>query len=433
MICENLSVNSQGILTFAGRNPRDLINKYGSPLYVMDEFRIRRNMRVYKTALESVFGQNCDVLYASKACAFKEMYRIAKSEGIGVDVVSAGEIYTAYSVGFPMHRAHFHGNNKTSDEIELALDCKVGYFVCDHIDELDAINEIASQKGITQKVLLRITPGIDAHTFSAVSTGKIDSKFGNAIETGAAEKIVRHALSLSNIELVGFHCHVGSQVFDSECFFKCADIMIKFIADMRSRLGFTARELDLGGGYGVRYRESDPVIDIAANIKEVAAHVKAAVQNYALPMPKILLEPGRSIVADAGMTLYTVGNIKKIPNYKNYAAVDGGMTDNPRYALYSAPYTVLCPEKMNETPLLDFSVVGKCCESGDILQENVLLPQSLRKGDILAVLTTGAYNYSMSSNYNRIARPSVVMLREDGSDEVVVRRETLLDLLRNDV
>lgn len=433
MICENLSVNSDGILTFANRNPRDLINKYGSPLYVMDEFRIRRNMRVYKTALESVFGQNCDVLYASKACAFKEMYRIAKSEGIGVDVVSAGEIYTVFSAGFPMQRAYFHGNNKTSDEIELAIDCGVGYFVCDHIDELGAINQIASRKRTTQKVLIRITPGIDAHTFSAVSTGKIDSKFGNAIETGSAEKTVRYALSLGNVELCGFHCHVGSQVFDSECFFKCADIMIKFIADMKNKLGYTASELDLGGGYGVRYLESDPIIDVAANIKEVGAHVKAAIEKYALPMPKILLEPGRSIVADAGLTLYTVGNIKKIPNYKNYASVDGSMADNPRYALYKAPYTVLCPEKMNEGHCLSFSVVGKCCESGDILQENVLLPQSLRMGDLLAVLTTGAYNYSMSSNYNRIAKPPVVMLRANGSDEVVVRRETLLDLLRNDV
>lgn len=433
MICENLTVNSEGVLLFAGRNARDLTEKYGSPLYVMDEERIRHNMRVYKNALREAFGENSEVLYASKACSFKEMYRIAKSEDIGVDVVSAGEIYTAFISNFPMQRAHFHGNNKTNDEIELAIACGVGYFVCDNMDELSTINEMAACQGIRQKVLLRITPGIDAHTFSAVSTGKIDSKFGNAIETGMAEKIVRHALSLKNIDLVGFHCHVGSQVFDSECFFKCADIMIRFIADMRDKLGYTARELDLGGGYGVRYRESDPTIDIAENIRQVGAHVKAAIEKCALPMPKILLEPGRSIVADAGITLYTVGNIKKIPNYKNYVAVDGGMTDNPRYALYSAPYTVVCPEKMGEAHCLDFSVVGKCCESGDILQENVLLPQSIQKGDILAVLTTGAYNYSMSSNYNRIGRPPVVMLTEDGGSKIVVHRETLADIIRNDV
>ena len=433
MICDNLTVNSEGILLFSGRRTRDLIEKYGSPLYVMDEERIRHNMRIYKDALREVFGENCEVLYASKACSFKEMYRIAKSEDIGVDVVSAGEIYTAHTAGFPMQRAHFHGNNKTGDEIELALNLGVGYFVCDHMDELDTINEMAGRKGVKQKVLLRITPGIDAHTFSAVSTGKIDSKFGNAIETGMAEKIVRHALSLKNIDLQGFHCHVGSQVFDSECFFKCADIMIEFMADMKDKLGYTARELDLGGGYGVRYRESDPIIDIAENIRQVGEHVKAAIEKYALPIPKILLEPGRSIVADAGMTLYNVGNIKKIPNYKNYVAVNGGMSDNPRYALYRAPYTVVCPEKMREVHGFDCSVVGKCCESGDILQENVLLPSSVHKGDILAVLTTGAYNYSMSSNYNRIARPPVVMLRPDGTDDVVVRRETLLDILRNDV
>lgn len=433
MICDNLSVDSEGILLFANRNPRKLIEKYGSPLYVMDEERIRHNMRTYKNALREAFGENCEVLYASKACSFKEMYRIAKSEDIGVDVVSAGEIYTAFTAGFPMQRAHFHGNNKTNDEIELAIACGVGYFVCDNIDELSSINEMAACQGIRQKVLLRITPGIDAHTFEAVNTGNIDSKFGNAIETGMAEKIVRHALSLKNIDLVGFHCHVGSQVFDSQCFFKCADIMIKFIADMRDKLGYTASELDLGGGYGVRYLESDPIIDIAENIRKVGEHVKAAIQKYALPMPKILLEPGRSIVADAGMTLYTVGNIKKIPNYKNYVAVDGGMTDNPRYALYKAPYTILCPEKMNEPHTFEASVVGKCCESGDILGENVLLPKSVRKGDVLAVLTTGAYNYSMSSNYNRIAKPPVVMLTGDGGSKIVVQRETLADVMRNDV
>lgn len=433
MICDNLSVNSEGVLLFAGRNPRDLINKYGSPLYVMDESRIRHNINVYKSAMNEAFGENCELLYASKACSFKEMYRISKSEDIGVDVVSAGEIYTAHSAGFPMQKAHFHGNNKTADEIELALDLGVGYFVVDHIEELSVINEMAGRKGLRQKVLLRITPGIDAHTFEAVSTGNIDSKFGNAIETGMAEKIVAHALSLENLELMGFHCHVGSQVFDSECFFKCADIMIKFIADMRSKFAFTAKELDLGGGYGVRYKESDPVIDIAENIKKVGQHVKAAIERYALPMPRILLEPGRSIVADAGMTLYTVGSIKQIPNYKNYVAVDGGMTDNPRFALYKAPYTVVCAEKMNEQNDFSCSVVGKCCESGDILQEEVYLPRSVKRGDIIAVLTTGAYNYSMSSNYNRIARPPVIMLRPDGTDEVVVRRETLLDIIRNDI
>lgn len=433
MICDNLTLSPDGTLLFAGRSPRELLEKYGSPLYVMDEGRIRHNMRLYTAAAKEAFGENAEILYASKACSFKEMYRIAQSENVGVDVVSAGEIHTAKAAGFDMSRAHFHGNNKTQSEISYAFDCSVGYFVVDHIDELDAINREAARRGVTQSVMLRITPGIDGHTFEAVSTGQIDSKFGNAIETGKAEEITRHALSLENLSLEGFHCHVGSQVFDSECFFKCADIMIKFVSDMRSKLGYTAKKLDLGGGYGVRYRESDPTIDIAENILMVGRHVKAAIEKYDLPMPAIILEPGRSIVADAGMTLYTVGSIKQIPGYKNYVAVDGGMTDNPRYALYKAPCTIVCPEKMKEKADFPCSVVGKCCESGDILQENVYLPSSIKRGDILAVLTTGAYNYSMSSNYNRIPRPPVVMLRPDKADSLVVRRETLDDIIRNDM
>ncbi len=432
MICENLTVSAEGRLLFAGRDPRELLSTYGSPLYVMDEDRIRHNLRVYVTAMEEAFGADAMVLYASKACSFKEMYRIAAEERAGVDVVSAGEAYTAYKAGFPMERVYFHGNNKTDEEIALAMDWGVGTLVVDCGEELAVINAEAARRGVTQRVMLRITPGIDTHTYEAVATGQVDSKFGSAIETGQAAEIVKLALGFKNLSLCGFHCHVGSQVFDSDTFFRSSDIMLQFIADMREQCGYTAAELDLGGGYGVRYLDNDPTIDIAANIREVGAHVRAACQRLGLPQPAIRMEPGRSIVADAGITLYTVGSVKRIPGYKNYVSVDGGMGDNPRYALYEAPYTVVCPEKMGEPCDMVCDLVGKCCESGDILQPGVSLPTSVRRGDLVAVLTTGAYNYSMASNYNRIPRLPVVMVGKDG-DRVAVRRESYEDLVRLDV
>ncbi len=432
MICDNLTVSAAGELLFAGRSTKALMEKYGSPLYVMDESRIRHNLRQYVNAMQAAFGDTAQVLYASKACSFKEMYRIANEEGAGVDVVSEGEIYTAHAAGFPMEHAYFHGNNKTDAEIALAMELGVGYFVVDHEEELDAVEAEAARRGITQKVLLRITPGIDTHTYEAVATGQVDSKFGSAIETGQATAITEYVLKLPHLSLEGFHCHVGSQVFDSDTFFRSADIMLQFIADMRDRFGYTAKILDLGGGYGVRYLDADPTIDIADNIRQVGEHVKAACERLSLSMPAIRMEPGRSIVADAGITLYTVGSVKRIPGYKNYVSVDGGMSDNPRFALYDSPYTVVCPEKMHEENTFLCSVVGKCCESGDILQENVLLPASCKRGDMLAVLTTGAYNYSMASNYNRIPRLPVIMLTET-DDKVVVKRESLEDIVRNDI
>lgn len=431
MICDNLTVEN-GRLRFAGRDARALLEAYGSPLYVMDEDRIRRNLRVYVTAMHEAFGDSAMVLYASKACAFKEMYRLAACEGAGVDVVSAGEAYTAYKAGFPMERVYFHGNNKTDEEIALAMDWGVGTFVVDGSEELAVINAEAARRGITQRVMLRITPGIDTHTYEAVATGQVDSKFGSAIETGQAAAIVEEALGYGSLSLCGFHCHVGSQVFDSDTFFRSADIMLEFIAAMRQQYGYVAAELDLGGGYGVRYLDSDPTIDIADNIRRVGEHLQAACQRLALPLPAVRMEPGRSIVADAGITLYTVGGVKRIPGYKNYVSVDGGMGDNPRYALYEAPYTVVCPEKMDEPSDMLCDLVGKFCESGDILQPAVRLPSTLRRGDLVAVLTTGAYNYSMASNYNRIPRLPVVMVG-NGGERVVVRRESYEDILRNDL
>ncbi len=432
MICENLGVNSLGHLTFSGVDTVELAEKYGTPLYVMDENRIRHNCRVYMNAVKKYFGENSACLFASKACSFKRIYEIIKEEGFGTDVVSSGEVYTALKAGFDLRNAYFHSNNKTDEDIAFAIDNGIGYFVCDNIEEVNAISEIAGEKGVMQKVLLRLTPGIDPHTYEAVNTGKVDSKFGSAIETGQAFEITRKTLGLPNIKLCGFHCHVGSQIFDSEIYIRSSEIMLEFIAQVRDELSFTAEILDLGGGYGVRYIEANPYIAIDKNIRELSEFIKKTAAQLKIAIPKICLEPGRSIVADAGLTLYTAGTLKKIPGYKNYVSIDGGMADNPRYALYGSYYTVLSATRPEAECDMLCTLAGRCCESGDLIQENIRLPHDVKRGEIIAVLTTGAYNYSMSSNYNRLGKPAVVMIA-DGKDYVAVKRETLDDIIRNDI
>ena len=308
----------------------------------------------------------------------------------------------------------------------------VGCFIVDNTEELCAVEREASRRGIIQRVLLRLTPGIDPHTYEAVATGKVDSKFGVAIETGQAEQFTAEALKMPHIDLAGFHCHVGSQVFAEDVFERTAVIMLGFIALMREKYGFETRELDLGGGYGVRYVDSDPYLYVEQKIGEVAAAIKSECAKLNIPLPAIHMEPGRAIVADAGMTLYTVGAVKRIPGYKSYVSIDGGMTDNPRFALYGSEYTCLAAGRMNEKPDFRCSLVGRCCESGDIIQENILLPNGIGRGDIVAVCTTGAYNYSMASNYNRVPRPPIVML-SGGESYVAVRRESLEDICINDL
>ena len=431
MLSSNLTVGENGHLYFGGQDTVELARQYGTPLYVMDEVRLRENMRMYRRAFAESFGPGSGPLYASKANCFKRIYEIAAEEGMGADVVSAGEIYTALQAGFPLERAYFHSNNKTDWEIAFAMEHGIGYFVVDNREELDVIQENALRKGIRQKILLRLTPGIDPHTYEAVATGKVDSKFGTAIETGQGREMVAYTLGLSAIDLRGFHCHVGSQVFGEDVYERASDIMLEFMAQCRAEFGVTLEQLDMGGGYGVRYLDSDGQVDIPAAIARVAAHMKAKCAALGMELPHISMEPGRSIVADAGLTLYTVGTVKKITGYKNYVSVDGGMTDNPRYALYGSPYTVCLAIRPEDPCNLACDVVGRCCESGDIIQPGVRLPEPHR-GEILAVCTTGAYNYSMASNYNRIPRPAMVMVTPEGSYEAV-RRESLEDLVRNDL
>lgn len=428
MLHSNLSINAKGHLTFAGKDTVEMAQRFGTPLMVMDEERIRAKMRIYRDGMQREMGAGSFPCYASKAFCCKSIYRIAAEEGIGIDVVSVGEILTAYDVGFPMEHAMFHGNNKTDADIESALDHGVGYFVVDNEDELTALSAACMRRGVTQNILLRLTPGIDPHTHAKISTGQVDSKFGTAIETGQATLLVKKALSLDGVQLRGFHCHVGSQCFDSDVFLDAAGIMLTFIASVKSKFDYEAELLNLGGGYGVRYVETDPSIDIEQNLHRVGQEIDIICKGLAIKKPHIIMEPGRSIVADAGITLYTCGSVKQIPGYKNYVSIDGGMADNPRYALYQSEYTVLNASHADAPTDLIATIAGRCCESGDIIQENVAIAKPSR-GDIIAVLVTGAYNYAMSSHYNRIPTPPVVMIGS-GAERLIIRREQPEDIMR---
>ncbi len=425
-------INAQGHLTIGGLDTLSLAKQYGTPAYVMDEDFIRATCRIYREALERAYGADGGMaLFAGKALCFRQIYRIMAEEGLGADLVSPGEIYTAHAAGFPMEKTYFHGNNKTPEDLDYALSCGVGCIVVDSMLELDRLESAAVKAGKKVKVLLRVTPGIDPHTHKAISTGRVDSKFGMAIATGQAEQAVLHARTLPHLDLAGLHCHIGSQIFDSQPFCDAADIMIDFLAHLHECCGFTARELDLGGGFGVRYVATDRSMDYAATIAGIAEHIRSRCVSAGLAIPKILMEPGRSLVAAAGLTLYTVGYVKEIPGFRTYVSIDGGMPDNPRYALYGSAYTAWVANRANEAQTLRCTLAGRCCESGDLIGEDMQL-QSCHPGDTLAVLVTGAYNYSMASNYNRIPRPPVILIRQ-GKARVAVARETYDDLMRLDL
>ncbi len=430
MICDNLKTKNSH-LYFANADTCALAKKYGTPLMLFDRERFIKNVNTYKEAMKKAFGENSFPLYAGKALCFTHLYRILNSTGIGIDVVSSGELFTALSGGFPAEKIFFHGNNKTDDDIHFGVSVGLGYFVCDNEDELLQISKEASSQNVTQNILIRLTPSVDAHTHDAVATGKLDSKFGVAIETGDAEKLIKKALALPNISLCGFHSHIGSQIFSPDPFLIAARVMAEFVIHLKKTLDFDTKILNLGGGIGVKYLESDPDVSIPDIIERIGLTLNLIFSEASLPLPQILMEPGRSLVADCGLTLYSVGAVKEIEGVKNYVSVNGGMADNPRYALYSSPYTVVLANRMSEKCDWQCTVAGRCCESGDIIQENVVIPKPARN-DILAVLTTGAYNYSMASHYNRLPKPPIVEVSGDG-DRVVVRRETLKDLLNCDV
>ncbi|MGM9941266.1 MAG: diaminopimelate decarboxylase [Bulleidia sp.] len=427
MICHNIT-NDNGNLKFAGYDVQKLARTYGTPLYLLDEERIRENCRIFTNAFKTYFHTPVTALYASKANCIKAIYPIMKEEGLGIDVVSCGEMHIAGHAGFPLQLAFFHSNNKTDADISYAMEHHIGYFVVDNQEELETIEQNAQQRNVIQDILIRITPGIDPHTYEEVNTGRVDSKFGNAIQTGQADRIVQQALSMKHVRLKGFHCHVGSQVFEEDVLERAAEVMLEYVSHVRETYDMESEILDIGGGFGVRYTQDDPKADTADKIRRIAETFYRTCTGLNLNPPHLYMEPGRSIVADAGMTLYTAGSIKHIPDMKTYVSVDGGMTDNPRFALYKSRYTVLPAGRMDEPFDMKCTVVGRCCESGDIIQPDVYLPSTIRKNDILAVCTTGAYNFSMSSRYNMLLRPAVVMLGKE-SERIVVRRETFDDLL----
>lgn len=414
-----------------GVNTVELAEKYKTPLYVMDEDMIRETCREYKLAIDEALGGNGLVLYASKAFSSLAIYRIMKEEGLGVDVVSGGELYTAMKAGFPPERIYFHGNNKTPEEIEMALSYGVGRIVVDNEEELRMLDRIARKRGVCANISFRIKPGIDAHTFDAVMTGQIDSKFGVALENGEAYEIMKTAAGLSGVKVVGVHCHIGSQIFTLEPFYGAADVMLEFIEKLRRELSIDIRELNLGGGYGIKYTEADKPPKASEMLRSVMEHLKKRCRELGCEVPRVVIEPGRSIVAPAGITLYTVGSVKEIKGVRTYVAVDGGMTDNPRYALYESQYTALIANRADEPKTETVTIAGRCCESGDLIGKDMAL-QKAKAGDILAVLSTGAYNYSMASNYNRVPRAAVVFV-SGGESREVVRRESYENLIRNDI
>lgn len=409
----------------------ELCEKYGTPLYVLDENAVRSHCRLYKDAVDKCYGGNGLIFFASKALCNTAVVKLVKEEGLGADVVSGGELYTALRAKMEPEKICMHGNNKTDEEIDFAVKSGVGRIVVDNLPELERINEAAKSYNKKQKILFRIKPGIDAHTHNFIMTGQIDSKFGFALETGEAEEAVLKALEYKNLVIGGVHCHIGSQIFEAEPFEAAAKVMIDFIATIKEKTGCEMTELNLGGGFGVTYTDNDDPIQFDKYIEEVSLVIKDEAKKRNVKLPFIMMEPGRSITATAGVTLYRVGAVKEIPGIRKYVSVDGGMCDNPRYILYQAEYTALCANKAGDKKTDVMTLAGKCCESGDLLGENMPV-QPMEPGDIVAVLTTGAYNYSMASNYNRICRPAMVMVN-NGESRIIVKRESFEDLVRNDV
>ncbi|WP_080838536.1 diaminopimelate decarboxylase [Cohnella massiliensis] len=423
-------INDLGHLEIGGCDVTDLAKRFGTPLYIVDEALVRQRAREYVEAFKAT-GLRFQVAYASKAFCVMAMCRVAEEEGMSLDVVSDGELYTALQAGFPAERIHFHGNNKTPEEIEMGLDAGIGCFVVDNFVELAMLNAIAAEKDKQVNILLRVTPGVEAHTHDYISTGQQDSKFGFDVGNGTALRAVEEALKQPQLKLLGVHSHIGSQIFEVEGFRMAVEKVAAFSVEVREKFGVTFPVINLGGGFGIRYVEGDKPLPVATYVKAITDAIITHFRENDYPLPEIWVEPGRSIVGDAGTTLYTVGTSKDIPGVRKYIAVDGGMTDNPRPALYESKYEAVLANRCNDAADEVVSVAGKCCESGDMLIWDLKLP-AVRQGDLLAVFCTGAYNYAMASNYNRIRRPAVVFVR-DGQADLVVSRESFDNIVGNDI
>ncbi|MDI3327438.1 MAG: diaminopimelate decarboxylase [Alicyclobacillaceae bacterium] len=423
-------INERGHLEIGGCDVVDLVARFGTPLYVYDEELLREACREFHAAFRKT-GLSYQVAYASKAFCTKAMCRLIEEEGLNLDVVSAGELHTAVAAGFPPERIHLHGNNKTPDELAYALEVGIGGFVVDNFYELDVLGRLAFEAGRTAEVLLRLTPGVEAHTHEFIQTGQQDTKFGFDLASGQAEEAARRVLKTASLRWIGIHCHIGSQIFDTDGFVAAVDRMMGFYARAVKEWEVPLRVLNMGGGFGIRYVEGDDPLPVEVYIRAIADRVREAARRFRIPEPEVWVEPGRRIAGPAGTTLYTVGSRKDIPGVRSYIAVDGGMADNPRPIIYQAKYEAMVANRALEPASEMVSVAGKYCESGDMLIWDVRLPKA-EPGDILAVFATGAYTYSMASNYNRVPRPAVVFVR-DGQADLVVRRETLDDLVRHDL
>ncbi len=425
-----MEINQHGHLVIGGCDTVDLAREFGTPLYIMDEDAIRAACRSYYNSFSGKY-ENSAVIYASKTFCTMAMCRIIEEEGLGLDVVSGGELYTALSAKFPAQRIYFHGNNKTPDELAMAVSAGVGRVVVDNFHELALLNSLAASAGRGVEVLVRVTPGIEAHTHEYVQTGQIDSKFGFTVSTGDALDAIKKVIDSSHLEFKGVHCHIGSQIFTLESYRHTAKVMLELCSVISEQTGCQVRELNLGGGFGIYYTQGDTPARVCDYADSLMTAVQEFAQRYAVPVPKVIVEPGRSIAGPAGTTLYTIGSTKDIPGIRKYVAVNGGMADNPRPALYQSRYEAVLANRVREETAETVSVTGKCCESGDMLIWDIALPR-VQAGDLLAVACTGAYNYSMSSNYNRLARPAVVLVK-DGHADTIVQRETYQDLVRNDL
>ncbi|MEO8633037.1 MAG: diaminopimelate decarboxylase [Chloroflexota bacterium] len=419
-------------LSIGGCDLTELALRYGTPLYVYDEASLINRARGYRGALKSSYAGDSIICYASKAYAAPWILSLLADEGLGLDVVSAGELWTGVVADFPRDRIYFHGNNKGEDELELALAERVGRIVIDNLDETARLGRLSTERGIRQSVLLRVSPNVDAHTHAHLTTGNLDTKFGLGIESGAAEEGVREVLKWPSLDLRGYHAHIGSQIHEIGPYRDTVDRLFAFARQMREKHGVALREISPGGGYGVRYTTADPAVKTRDVIGELGRLVTEAARKHGFSeLPELTIEPGRSLVASAAVSIYRVGSIKRIPEGRTYVAVDGGMADNIRPTAYAAKYSAVLANRVNDGGATDVAIAGKYCETGDILIQHVDLPLP-RVGDLVAIPTAGAYHLSMASNYNMALRPAVVVVK-DGNSRLVRRRQTFEDLLAADV
>ncbi|WP_010650752.1 diaminopimelate decarboxylase [Oceanobacillus massiliensis] len=432
MIIDNhpFQVNDIGHLEIGGIDTVSLAEKYGTPLYVYDVAMIRENARTFVDTFKDL-NVKAKVAYASKAFSAIAMLQVAKQEGLCLDVISEGELYTALQADFPTERIHMHGNNKSSAEIAMAIENDIGCIVIDNFHDIRLLEQELEIHNKQMDVLLRVTPGVELKTHQYIITGNEDSKFGFNLQNGQAEEAFKAVNQHKSINLKGLHCHIGSQIFETEGFRVAADILFNELAKWKDEYGFVPQVLNLGGGFGIRYTKDDEPLPHSDYVRSTVESVKEHSEKMEIPMPEIWIEPGRSIVGNAGLTLYTIGAMKQIPGVRDYVSVDGGMTDNIRPALYQAKYEAVIANKPKAEVSNSVSIAGKACESGDMLIWDLPVP-AVDHGDILAVFSTGAYSYSMASHYNRLPNAAVVFV-EAGSDKLVVKRETFQDVARNDL